>query len=83
MKKFAGFFAGILICTAAFAVDVNKDELQSAQSDAVQFENYGGPHAVIETADAITGIGRYMDESPPPWKPTSRGTGPFLKRSLL
>ncbi|MDY6396793.1 MAG: P83/100 family protein [Treponema sp.] len=57
MKKVAGFFAGILICTAAFAVDVNKDELQSAQSDAVQFENYGGPHAVIETADAITGIG--------------------------
>lgn len=57
MKKIAGIIAGFLICVAGFAVDVNKGELESVQSDAVQFENYGGPHAVIETAGAIMGIG--------------------------
>ncbi|MBQ9623217.1 MAG: hypothetical protein IJR39_07785 [Treponema sp.] len=57
MKKIFGIFAGFLICAAGFAVDVNKGELESAQSDAVQFENYGGPHAVIESASAIMGIG--------------------------
>ena len=60
MKKlmksvFAAF--GILLSASVFAVDVNKDELQSAQDAAVQFENYAGPHARIDTAAAIVGIG--------------------------
>ena len=41
------------------AIEVNEGELEAASSAAttIQFENYAGPHAVIETADAITGIG--------------------------
>ena len=57
MKKLCSIVGIILLSVSVSALDVNKDELQSAQSDAVQFENYGGPHAVIESADAIMGIG--------------------------
>ena len=62
MKKIAGLIAVFLICSGVFAIDVNKGELESAQKDSVQFENYGGPHAVIESADAILGIGRALGE---------------------
>lgn len=57
MKKLFAMAGFLLISSLGFSIDVNKDELQSAGQDAVQFENYGGPHAVIESADAITGIG--------------------------
>ena len=52
-----------LICAgfvqAVSAVEVDEPELQSTGSlgDSIEFENYGGPYAVIETAEAITGIG--------------------------
>ena len=57
MKKLCTIVGIFLISSLGFSIDVNKDELQSASGDAVKFENYGGPHAVIESADAITGIG--------------------------
>lgn len=57
MKKLCSIAGFLLLSVSLFSVDVNRDELQSAQSDSVQFENYGGPHAVIETVDAIIGIG--------------------------
>ena len=57
MKKFVGIFAGVLLCSVAFAIDVNQDELKVGQGDSVQFENYGGPHAKIDSAAAIVGIG--------------------------
>lgn len=57
MKKLLASVGFLLLSFSLFAVDVNKGELESAQSDSIMFENYGGPHAVIETADAITGIG--------------------------
>ncbi len=41
----------------AWSLEVDEPEIQSAANDSVQFENYGGPHAVIETAAAITNIG--------------------------
>lgn len=62
MKKLCSIVGILLLSASVFAVDVNKDELQSAQSDAVQFENYGGPHAVIESADAIMGIGTRLGQ---------------------
>lgn len=47
-----------------FAIEVDEPELQSTGSigDSIQFENYGGPYAVIETAAAITGIGTALGE---------------------
>ena len=57
MKKFVGVFAGIFLTVSLFGVEVNQDELKSTQNDSVQFENYSGPHARIDTADAIVNIG--------------------------
>ena len=46
-----------LALTLGAAIEVDEIELRVPGSDAIQFENYGGPYAVIETADAIIGIG--------------------------
>ena len=63
MKKFlclltACFSLGVYAST----IEVNETELQASASDAIEFENYGGPYAVIESADAILGIGRRLGE---------------------
>lgn len=58
MKKILSAVLTCLFVWGAFALEVDENEIQSGGSDsAIQFENYGGPHAVIETAQAITGIG--------------------------
>ena len=53
---------------SAFALEVNEEELQSAGSeDIVRFENYTGPHSVVESAASIsaigTGLGRQVASS--------------------
>ncbi|MBQ6568161.1 MAG: hypothetical protein IJL80_14025 [Treponema sp.] len=58
MKKLLCILASAFACgTLAWSLGVDEPEIQSAGKDSVQFENYGGPHAVIETAAAITNIG--------------------------
>ncbi|HPE88705.1 MAG TPA: P83/100 family protein [Spirochaetales bacterium] len=42
------------------ALDVDEAEVSSAQGRAIQFINYEGPHAVIETAESIRSIGRAL-----------------------
>ncbi len=51
--------AGLLtVFTASiFAVEVNKKELESVSEDIVVFENYSGPHSVINTVEEIRAIG--------------------------
>lgn len=59
MKKTlcAVFMAAAMIFTSA-ALEVDEVELQVPGSiDSVQFQNYGGPHAVIDSAEAIVNIG--------------------------
>ena len=47
-----------------FALDVNEDELKSAgNGDTVKFNNYVGPHSVINSADDIRAIGRGMGKT--------------------
>ncbi len=63
MKKF--FFvltACFSLLAYASAIEVDETELQVPGSDTIEFENYGGPYAVIESADAILGIGRRLGE---------------------
>ncbi len=44
---------------SAAALGVDEDEIRvTGDVGTIQFENYTGPHTVIETADAITEIGR-------------------------
>ncbi|MBP5158481.1 MAG: hypothetical protein ILP18_11495, partial [Treponema sp.] len=58
MKKLLCILVSALATGAlAWSLGVDEPEIQSAGTDSVQFENYGGPHAVIETAAAITNIG--------------------------
>lgn len=59
-NKFAIFFvlgASLFVGFNAAALEVDEEEIRSASADTVEFENYGGPHAIIESAAAITGIG--------------------------
>ncbi|MCQ2241459.1 P83/100 family protein [Treponema sp.] len=60
MKKFLAssliFFT--LTLSGVFAIDVNERELKSTGDEGtIVFENYSGPHAVIETVEAIKAIG--------------------------
>ncbi len=58
INKFASIAAifAFLAAISATALEVNEDEIRV--TDEIRFENYTGPHAVIETAEAITEIGR-------------------------
>ncbi len=49
-----------LVIATAVALGVNIDEIRSTSSEVIQFENYAGPHAIIESAEAITDIGRKL-----------------------
>lgn len=59
MKRIlCALFFTLAFTASLFALEVNKNELEvSGNADAVQFENYGGPHAVIDSAAAIVNIG--------------------------
>ncbi len=60
MKSIKVLFTSIcisLLTTFIFAVEVNEKELETVSVDAVVFENYTGPHSVINTADEISNIG--------------------------
>ncbi len=52
----------ILISTS-YAIEVNENELKSTSSEVIQFENYTGPHKVIESATAISGIGESLGKA--------------------
>lgn len=49
-----------LMTAGIFALEVDKDELQSTESTTIEFINYTGPHKIIDSAAAITAIGSNM-----------------------
>ena len=60
LKKICIFCAALFFAFNAAALEVDENEIRSVTAgaaDQVEFINYGGPHAVIETVEAITGIG--------------------------
>ena len=59
MKKIISVFvAAVTLVLSASALNVDEVELKVPGSvDSVQFENYGGPHAHIDSAQAIVNIG--------------------------
>ncbi len=63
MKRSKWVVTGILsiaVIAAATALGVNIDEIRSTSGEVISFDNYAGPHALIESADAITEIGRNL-----------------------
>ncbi|MBQ9206400.1 MAG: hypothetical protein IJ158_06760 [Treponema sp.] len=81
MKKFFLICAGVLLSASLFA-QVNRSELEAAQSDAVQFENYSGPHAVIDSAASIVGIGTALGNEVAADVENPRSVQPYAKYSL-
>ena len=58
MKKLSIFvLLSLIFSSAIFANEVNEKELQNAGNETIEFINYTGPHKVIETIEAIKGIG--------------------------
>lgn len=59
MKRFVCGVAAAFALFAASAIEVNESEIKATSQEAekIQFENYAGPHTVIESADAIRNIG--------------------------
>lgn len=47
----------LTLLTTIGALEVDEDEIRSIGNEVVTFENYMGPHAYIETVDAIRSIG--------------------------
>ncbi len=62
MKKIKCLFtAFLLICANVFALEVDRSELNSAGNETtIEFINYTGPHKVIDSIEAIKGIGSSM-----------------------
>ncbi|MBU0928178.1 MAG: hypothetical protein KKA67_10540 [Spirochaetes bacterium] len=52
--------AALGLALSAAALDVDETEVSSAGGRAIEFINYEGPHAVVETAESIRGIGRAL-----------------------
>lgn len=74
MKKIAvsvifTFFA----LTSLFAVGVNEPELKYITNSTIEFENYSGPHRVIESAQSIKDIGGNLGKSINPTESNSVG----------
>ena len=63
--KMAALLAALcLVAAGATALEVNKQEIESAGGEnAIQFENYTGPHSVIDSLAAIKAIGSGMGQS--------------------
>jgi len=49
-----------VVCQGAFAVDVNRPELEATAGNVIVFENYSGPHSKIESIDSIKKIGKNL-----------------------
>ena len=50
-----------IVC--ASALEVNRNELQSVDSSTITFNNYNGPHSVIDSLSAIRNIGTQLGRS--------------------
>ena len=57
MKKFMLLLISAFISAGLFALEVNKNELNSTGDTTIEFINYTGPHKVIDSLSAIKGIG--------------------------
>ena len=57
MKKSMLLLVSALLTAGLFALEVNKNELNSTGDTTIEFINYTGPHKVIDSISAIKGIG--------------------------
>ena len=60
MKKLAMLILITLTSLSIFAIDVDKDELQSYGDKKIEFYNYVGPYKFINTLEQILGLGTQL-----------------------
>ncbi len=60
MKKFILLLVSAVLTAGLFALEVNKNELDSTGDTTIEFINYTGPHKVIDSIAAIRAIGSGM-----------------------
>lgn len=48
----------LVLCLPTFSIEVNEPEIKSVEGMDIEFINYTGPHAVINTLEEIKSIGR-------------------------
>ena len=73
MKKILSvFLVSLLISTNIFSLEVDKTELQSTKSTTIEFISYTGPHKIIDSVDAIKGIGNSLGKEIAPSRDTSK-----------
>lgn len=82
MRRLCLCLALLLLPLSVFSVEVNKTELEEGQSDAVQFENYGGAHTTIDSAAAIIGIGTALGDELARDLENPQAIQPYAKYSL-
>ena len=56
-KVLCAAFASLFAISSAFALEVNRAELESTKGSNIVFQNYSGPHTIINTVDQIRRIG--------------------------
>ena len=73
MKKILSvFLVSLLISTNIFSLEVDKTELQSTKSTTIEFISYTGPHKIIDSVEAIKGIGKSLGKEIAPSRDTSK-----------
>ncbi len=84
MRKIAFGFVAVLFATAAsvFAISVDEDELRSVDQTIV-FENYTGPHSVVNTLEQIRAIGTGLGQAIAANANTAGTTGNGQKYSVI
>ena len=57
MKRMLGCLCALAVIGTAFAIEVDQDELKQAENTPIEFINYTGSHAEIDSLRAIADIG--------------------------
>ncbi|MCR5385633.1 MAG: hypothetical protein K6E69_00775 [Treponema sp.] len=72
-KKLAGVLVFTFVISTAFCLDVDEVEIKSTQNQTIVFENYTGPHKVVDSLEAIKGIGDSLGNNLEKEKSSTRG----------
>ncbi len=83
MKKQIFGFLLLFIATSAFSLEVARSELEVAGENSITFDNYTGPHAVINTIDEIKAIGAGLAGSISSDKETMQTVGDASKYKII
>lgn len=74
MKKLSFIFILSLLFANTFALEVDEPEIRSVANEPIEFINYTGPHKVIDSIEAIKGIGSELGKNIIPNTPSSFGS---------